>query len=164
MASFKLELNLVYLVCMLLWKVYNRIFTVCYVQSVVFVYVSLALSVKAIWNCLLDVFKIGCSFQASCSVTLLFLFNSSIVLSLFDKFIYSHDLLLPLSHNRYPYVTGTSVIALKYKDGVIMACDTGGWSQFLCTDKYHYLDGNLILCSLRSLLWINFEIQECGTH
>ncbi|PWZ15120.1 Proteasome subunit beta type-4 [Zea mays] len=26
---------------------------------------------------------------------------------------------------RYPYVTGNSVIALKYKDGVIMACDTG---------------------------------------
>ena len=67
------------------------------------------------------------------------------MLSLFDKFIYSHDLLLPLSHNRYPYVTGTSVIALKYKDGVIMACDTGGWSQFLCTDKYHYLDGELNL-------------------
>lgn len=25
----------------------------------------------------------------------------------------------------YPYVTGNSVIAMKYKDGVIMACDTG---------------------------------------
>ncbi|MQL78368.1 hypothetical protein Taro_010793 [Colocasia esculenta] len=27
---------------------------------------------------------------------------------------------------RYPYVTGTSVIGIKYKDGVLMAADTGG--------------------------------------
>ena len=109
MASFILELNCMLcsechlMVCMLLWKVYNWIFTVCYVRSVVFVYVSIALSVKAIWNCLLDFFQNGCSFQASCSVALLF--SSSIVLLLyydafsFDKFIDSHDLLLPLSHN-----------------------------------------------------------------
>lgn len=28
--------------------------------------------------------------------------------------------------DRYPYVTGTSVIGMKYKDGVIFAADTGG--------------------------------------
>lgn len=28
--------------------------------------------------------------------------------------------------DRYPYVTGTSVIGMKYKDGVILAADMGG--------------------------------------
>ena len=27
---------------------------------------------------------------------------------------------------RYPYVTGSSVVAIKYKDGILMAADTGG--------------------------------------
>jgi hypothetical protein len=27
---------------------------------------------------------------------------------------------------RYPYVTGTSVVAIKYKDGILMASDMGG--------------------------------------
>jgi hypothetical protein len=100
-------------------------------------------------------FQNGCSFQASYSVALLFnlskLYYDAFV---FDMFINSHDLLLTLSHiNRYPYVTGNSVIALKYKDGVIMACDTGGWSQFFCTDNYHYLDGELsIIFSLQPLM------------
>lgn len=35
-------------------------------------------------------------------------------------------LTLAIVSNRYPYVTGSSIIALKYKDGVIMASDTGG--------------------------------------
>ena len=30
------------------------------------------------------------------------------------------------SHTQYPYVTGTSVLAITYKDGVIMACDMLG--------------------------------------
>ncbi|VAH93612.1 unnamed protein product [Triticum turgidum subsp. durum] len=32
---------------------------------------------------------------------------------------------MPYCITRNPYVTGNSVIAMKYKDGVIMACDTG---------------------------------------
>ncbi|KAL6276058.1 hypothetical protein ACE6H2_019659 [Prunus campanulata] len=31
-----------------------------------------------------------------------------------------------LNFLRYPYVTGTSVVALKYKDGILMAADMGG--------------------------------------
>jgi 20S proteasome subunit beta 7 len=51
------------------------------------------------------------------------------VLFLFIKFIETYCSHWPLYHiDRYPYVTGTSIIALKYKDGVIMACDTGGLS------------------------------------
>ena len=33
---------------------------------------------------------------------------------------------------RYPYVTGTSVVALKYKDGILMAADMGGEGYILC--------------------------------
>jgi 20S proteasome subunit beta 7 len=29
-------------------------------------------------------------------------------------------------HTQYPYVTGTSVLGIKYKDGVLVACDTLG--------------------------------------
>ena len=32
----------------------------------------------------------------------------------------------PRQHTKYPYVTGTSVIALKYKEGVMIAADTLG--------------------------------------
>jgi len=32
----------------------------------------------------------------------------------------------PHKHTTYPYVTGTSVLALKYADGIMMACDTLG--------------------------------------
>lgn len=75
--------------------------------------------------CLL--FQNACTFHASGSVAFIFYPSIAIVVFAFDKFINSHGLLMLLFHtNRYPYVTGTSVIALKYKDGVIMACDTGG--------------------------------------
>jgi hypothetical protein len=52
-------------------------------------------------------------------------FNGAI--ASFNKSVYTRGLLLTLYYiNRQPYVTGNSVIAMKYKDGVIMACDTGG--------------------------------------
>lgn len=31
---------------------------------------------------------------------------------------------------RYPYVTGTSVIGIKYKDGILMAADMAGSLNF----------------------------------
>lgn len=39
------------------------------------------------------------------------------------------SILIKLSFYRYPYVTGTSVIGIKYKDGILMTADMGG--QFL---------------------------------
>ncbi|KAI5064249.1 hypothetical protein GOP47_0020919 [Adiantum capillus-veneris] len=32
----------------------------------------------------------------------------------------------PLSHTQYPYVTGSSVLGIKYKDGILIAADCGG--------------------------------------
>lgn len=31
-----------------------------------------------------------------------------------------------LDCDRYPYVTGTSVLGIKYKDGILLASDTAG--------------------------------------
>jgi hypothetical protein len=43
-----------------------------------------------------------------------------------------------LDASRYPYVTGTSVLAVKYADGVMLACDTlGACSAALCSTKRH---------------------------
>lgn len=43
--------------------------------------------------------------------------------------------------DRSPYVTGTSVIGMKYKDGVILAADTGGHFfrfYFICINILYY--------------------------
>lgn len=37
---------------------------------------------------------------------------------------------------RYPYVTGTSIIGIKYKDGVLIAADMGG---ILLSSFFHFL-------------------------
>lgn len=42
-------------------------------------------------------------------------------------------------HTKYPYVTGTSVLAIKYKDGILMAADTlaayGSTKRYKSTER-----------------------------
>mmetsp|Transcript_32829 Transcript_32829/g.72515 ORF Transcript_32829/g.72515 Transcript_32829/m.72515 type:complete len:292 (+) Transcript_32829:183-1058(+) len=40
--------------------------------------------------------------------------------------LHSSDLSDPRQHTKYPYVTGTSVLGVKYRDGVLIAADTLG--------------------------------------
>ncbi|KAK3255293.1 Proteasome subunit beta type-4 [Cymbomonas tetramitiformis] len=44
----------------------------------------------------------------------------------------------PHQHTQYPYVTGTSVLALKYKDGIMVACDTLG--SYGSTKRYKSME------------------------
>lgn len=85
-------------------------------------YISNGFSVRAIRLAL-----IVCLLFSECFHVVWDLYSTLPLKLWFLLLINLHDLVLLLFHiNRYPYVTGTSVIALKYKDGVIMACDTGG--------------------------------------
>jgi 20S proteasome alpha/beta subunit len=45
---------------------------------------------------------------------------------------------------RYPYVTGSSVIAIKYKDGALIACDTLGESPAV--------SGTLLVAANRAMM------------
>jgi len=53
---------------------------------------------------------------------------------------------------RYPYVTGTSIVAIKYKDGVLMASDMGGMSQLLVSALY----------LVKYLYWFNVCTNFCN--
>eukprot|EP00252_Welwitschia_mirabilis_P013236 TRINITY_DN29177_c0_g1_i1.p1 TRINITY_DN29177_c0_g1~~TRINITY_DN29177_c0_g1_i1.p1 ORF type:complete len:264 (+),score=42.85 TRINITY_DN29177_c0_g1_i1:296-1087(+) len=44
----------------------------------------------------------------------------------------------PISHTQYPYVTGTSVLGIKYKDGILLAADMGG--SYGSTLRYKSVD------------------------
>ena len=46
--------------------------------------------------------------------------------------------LLANSWYRYPYVTGTSVIGIKYKDGILMVADMGG-SSLTCLYLFYMI-------------------------
>lgn len=63
----------------------------------------------------------------------------------------------PRQHTKYPYVTGTSVIALKYKDGVMIAADTLG--AYGSTKRYKSMD-RIVKVNDRSIVAAGGEISD----
>lgn len=57
----------------------------------------------------------------------------------------------PRQHTQYPYVTGTSVLALKYKDGVIVACDTlgayGSTKRYKSVERIKKINDHVVLAA-----------------
>ncbi|GLJ23065.1 hypothetical protein SUGI_0435270 [Cryptomeria japonica] len=63
----------------------------------------------------------------------------------------------PISHTQYPYVTGSSVLGIKYKDGVLLAADMGG--SYGSTLRYKSLE-RLKPIGKHSLLGAGGEISD----
>lgn len=61
----------------------------------------------------------------------------------------SHNMGGPHTHTQYPYVTGTSVLAIKYKDGILMACDTlgsyGSTKRYKSVERMSVVGNNTVL-------------------
>lgn len=57
----------------------------------------------------------------------------------------------PRQHTQYPYVTGTSVLALKYRDGVIVACDTlgayGSTKRYKSVERIKRINDHVVLAA-----------------
>lgn len=63
----------------------------------------------------------------------------------------------PRQHTKYPYVTGTSVIALKYKDGVMVAADTLG--AYGSTKRYKSME-RIVRVNDRVVLAAGGEVSD----
>eukprot|EP00967_Tisochrysis_lutea_P012882 scaffold14393_cov22-Tisochrysis_lutea.AAC.1 len=63
----------------------------------------------------------------------------------------------PRQHTKYPYVTGTSVIGLKYKDGVMIVADTLG--AYGSTKRYKSMD-RVVKVNKHTLLGAGGEISD----
>lgn len=54
-------------------------------------------------------------------------------------------------HTQYPYVTGTSVLGIKYKDGVLVACDTlgayGSTKRYKSVERIKKVNDNCIIAA-----------------
>lgn len=63
----------------------------------------------------------------------------------------------PRQHTKYPYVTGTSVIAVVYRDGVMIAADTLG--AYGSTKRYKSMD-RIVKVNNQSILAAGGEISD----
>lgn len=63
----------------------------------------------------------------------------------------------PRQHTQYPYVTGTSVLAVKYAGGVMLACDTLG--AYGSTKRYKSID-RIIRVNARTAVAAGGEISD----
>ncbi|KAG2447740.1 hypothetical protein HYH02_007200 [Chlamydomonas schloesseri] len=57
----------------------------------------------------------------------------------------------PRQHTKYPYVTGTSVLAVKYKDGVLIGCDTlgayGSTKRYKSTQRLYRVNDKCVVAA-----------------
>ncbi|BBN13225.1 20S proteasome subunit beta 7 [Marchantia polymorpha subsp. ruderalis] len=63
----------------------------------------------------------------------------------------------PTKHTQYPYVTGTSVLGIKYKDGVLIAADTA--ASYGSTVRYKSVE-RLKACGKHCLIGASGEISD----
>lgn len=70
----------------------------------------------------------------------------------------------PVSHTQQPIVTGTSVLGLRYKDGVMMATDTlasyGSLARFMNIERMHPLGEHTVLGASGDMSDMQYVLHE----
>lgn len=71
---------------------------------------------------------------------------------------------MPTSHTQQPIVTGTSVLGLCYKDGVMLATDTlasyGSMARFMDVRRLHTLGENTVMGASGDMSDMQFLLHE----
>lgn len=71
---------------------------------------------------------------------------------------------MPTSHTQQPIVTGTSVLGLRYKDGVMLATDTlasyGSMARFMDVRRLHTLGENTVMGASGDMSDMQFLLHE----
>ncbi|CAM8948904.1 unnamed protein product [Rhodiola kirilowii] len=66
-------------------------------------------------------------------------------------------------HTQSPHVTGTSVIGIKYKEGILIASDMGGRFTFSQLSPFDILIVKVLDVQLNGcrIIWLHLALQEC---